>query len=154
MKKITFIASLTLFVAVVLLVVVSPGSSTNANSNKPPVIALLTEPEMNLASQDEETKRFMQVKLRHSQKLIEGLTKGDFSQIEKNSQELHVLSNETTWQVYQTPEYIRMSREFADSCLRLRDAAQEENLDAATLAYFEVTLSCVRCHKYTRAQGR
>jgi hypothetical protein len=106
-----------------------------------------------VAPQDEKTKDFMRVKLNHSQNVVAGLTTGDFEMIAKSSQEMHLLSNESTWNVFQTPEYIRLSREFADSTLRLRDAARDENLDGATLAYFEVTLSCVRCHKYTRGQS-
>lgn len=106
-----------------------------------------------VASQDDKTKDFMRVKLTHSQNVVAGLTTGDFEMIAKSSQEMHLLSNESTWNVFQTPEYIRLSREFGDSTLRLRDAARDENLDGATLAYFEVTLSCVRCHKYTRSQG-
>jgi hypothetical protein len=43
-----------------------------------------------------------------------------------------------------------MSSEFRGSAQRLRDHAKEKNVDAATLSYFEVTLNCVRCHKYVR----
>ena len=36
------------------------------------------------------------------------------------------------------------------SAERLRDAANEKNIDGSTLEFFDVTLNCVRCHKYVR----
>lgn len=104
------------------------------------------------SQQDEQTKAFMRAKLTHSQQILDGLTTENYDKIAKSAQSLSLLSNESTWNVFQTEEYIRMSREFRESSMRLRDAAHDKNLDGATLAYFEVTLSCVRCHKYTRDQ--
>lgn len=104
------------------------------------------------SQQDEQTKAFMRAKLTHSQQILDGLTTENYDKIAKSAQALSLLSNESTWNVFQTEEYIRMSREFRESTMRLRDAAHDKNLDGATLAYFEVTLSCVRCHKYTRDQ--
>ena len=34
----------------------------------------------------------------------------------------------------------------------LTKAAQEKNLDAATLAYVRLTMSCVDCHKFVRGK--
>ena len=45
---------------------------------------------------------FMQVKLRHSQELLEGLVTEDFEAIAKHSQELALLSQATNWRVLQT----------------------------------------------------
>lgn len=106
-----------------------------------------------LAAQTEsKTDAFMQVKLKRAQDVLEGLALEEFDSIAQNAQGLMLLSNESNWNVFQTVEYNRLSREFRESASRLRKAAKEENLDGATLAYFEVTLNCVRCHKYTRAQ--
>jgi hypothetical protein len=93
---------------------------------------------------------FMRAKLEHSKKIIEGLTTDDFEMIAKSSQELSLLTQAETWQVIQTPDYLQHSTEFRRSADALRAAAQDKNIDGAALAYMEVTLKCVNCHKYVR----
>ena len=93
---------------------------------------------------------FMRAKLKHSQKVIEGLATEDFDIIAKSAQEMNLLSHATTWQVLQTPEYNQHSLEFRRSADALHEAAKNKNLDGAALAYVGVTLNCVNCHKYVR----
>jgi len=52
--------------------------------------------------------------------------------------------------VINTPEYLMHSREFRRAAERMRDAAKQKNLDAAALAYMQMTLKCVECHKHVR----
>lgn len=114
-------------------------------------LLLLVAAAISLApAQQDDTDAFMQVKLKRAQQVIEGLAMEDHALIAKSAQGLLLMSNESNWNVFQTVEYNRLSQEFRDSAARLRKAAQDKNLDGATLAYFEVTLNCVRCHKYTR----
>lgn len=94
--------------------------------------------------------RFMERKLDAARNIVSGLALEDYEMIAKNAQDLALLSLESQWNLYQTQPYIFMSDEFRGGSQRLRDAANAQNLDGATLAYFEVTLSCVRCHKYIR----
>ena len=93
------------------------------------------------------TAPFMQRKLDDAGEILAGLATEDFQKIGKASQDMMVLSHEADWNVFQTPEYLRMSSEFRSSAERLRDVANESNLDGATLAYFEVTLNCPSCHQ-------
>jgi hypothetical protein len=109
------------------------------------------------AADEEETdlpadkvSKFMQVKLAHSQKVLEGLALEDFDEIAKHSQEMSLLSQSSTWNVLQTPEYLRQSGEFRRTADALTQAAKKKNLDGAALAYVELTLKCVQCHKYVR----
>ena len=94
--------------------------------------------------------KFMARKLDDSREIIGGLATENFDLISKSAQDLMLLSHEADWKVIQSPQYLKMSSEFRSSAERLRDVANEKNLDGATLAYFEVTLNCVRCHKYVR----
>lgn len=98
----------------------------------------------------QDSKLFMQRKLDNAKGIVTGLALEDYDLISKNAQDLMLLSHESEWNVFQTQSYLGMSREFRGSAQRLRDSANEKNLDGATLAYFEVTLNCVRCHKYIR----
>ncbi len=93
---------------------------------------------------------FMRAKLIHSQNVLEGLTTEDYDLIEKGAQDLSLASLDSNWQVLQTEDYVRQSAEFRRACDMLRDAAKEKNLDGAALAWMDVTLKCVQCHKYVR----
>jgi len=97
-----------------------------------------------------DSKKFMQQKLNTARDIVKGLALEDFDLISKSGQDLMLFSHEADWNVFQTQDYLRMSREFRGSSQRLRDSANSKSLDGATLAYFEVTLNCVRCHKYVR----
>ena len=93
---------------------------------------------------------FMRAKLVHSQKVLEGLTTEDYDLTAKQSQQMSLLSLASTWQVIETPEYTRRSNEFRRAVDDLTKAAKNKNLDGATLAYVNVTLKCIECHKYVR----
>jgi len=93
---------------------------------------------------------FMQVKLKHSQDILSGLVTDDLDKVAKGAQELSLLSQAGSWQVFQTEDYLLHSREFRRSADALRDAALKKNTDAAALAYVDTTLKCVNCHKYVR----
>jgi hypothetical protein len=93
---------------------------------------------------------FMRAKLGHSQHVLEGLTMADFDLIARGAQELSLASQDSNWQVLQTVDYARQSGEFRRSCDRLHRAAKEKNLDGAALAWMEVMMHCVQCHKYVR----
>ena len=97
-----------------------------------------------------DTTPFMKRKLDSSRLIVEGLAIEDYERISKSAQDMMLLAREADWNVIQTEIYLDLSGEFRNSAGRLRDAANDKNLDGATLAYFEVTLNCVRCHKYIR----
>ena len=93
---------------------------------------------------------FMRKKLVHSQKILEGITTDDLEAVAKHSQDLSLLSQAATWQVLQTPEYLQRSVEFRRAADALTEAAKKRNADGAALAYMDVTMKCVTCHKYVR----
>ena len=93
---------------------------------------------------------FMRAKLDHSQHVIEGLAMEDYQEIYRAAHDLALASQASAWEVLLTEEYSRQSADFRRSCEALRAAARDENLDAAALAWMEVTMKCVQCHKYVR----
>lgn len=93
---------------------------------------------------------FMQAKLTHSEKTLEGLAKGDYELIVKHSQAISLLCEDELWAVLQTPEYRERSNEFRRNVNAITEAGRKKNLEAATLAYVNATLNCVTCHKYVR----
>jgi len=93
---------------------------------------------------------FMRAKLGHADRVLEGLAVADFDLIERAAQELSLASLDSNWQVLQTEDYARHSDDFRRSCNALRGAAKARNLDGAALAWMEVTMKCIQCHKYVR----
>ncbi len=96
------------------------------------------------------TAEVMRLKLAHSQGVLEGIAKEDYDRISQNAQKLVQLSQTTGWYSRQTPEYELFTTEFRRHAQTLVKAANDKNIDAATGAYMQMTVSCVSCHKYMR----
>lgn len=93
---------------------------------------------------------FMKAKLDHANRLLEGIALGDFDLIGKNADKLSLLSLESNWKVLQTADYVQHSIAFRGSLDALEKAAKDKNLDSAALAYVDMTMRCVACHKHVR----
>jgi hypothetical protein len=98
------------------------------------------------------TKEFMREKLGHSQKVLEALVLEDFFTLEQRSKKLSAMTQEAGWQAFQNPDYAQHSATFRRHANSLTRAAQEKDLDGATLAYVRLTMSCVDCHKHVRGK--
>jgi hypothetical protein len=99
---------------------------------------------------DKKLEQLMRKKLTHSQKVLEGIVLNDYDKIADNAQELILVSKAAEWRVLKTPQYEMHSNEFRRSAENVVQAAKNKNLDGATLAYMEMTMVCVRCHKHVR----
>ncbi len=99
---------------------------------------------------DKKLAELMHKKLAHSEKVLEGLALSDFKMIAKHADELIDISKEAEWKVIKTPQYEIHSSDFRRTAESLIKNAKEKNLDAAALNYVELTLTCVKCHKYVR----
>ena len=97
-----------------------------------------------------EIAKLMQRKLEQSQKVLQGIALGDFDMIAKHAEQLNDISKLTEWRVIKTPRYEVFSGEFQRTSEALIKHAKDKNLDAAALSYVELTLTCVKCHKYVR----
>jgi len=92
----------------------------------------------------------MRMKLDLSQQVLRALALEDFGALETNAVRLAKLSEMAGWQARNTPEYTWFSAEFRRSAEELAHAARAKNVDGATVAYTQMTFSCVSCHKYMR----
>jgi hypothetical protein len=97
-----------------------------------------------------DVKELMQQKLKHSQKILEAIATNDFDGLAKHADELIILSKEAEWKVLKTPRYEAYSNDFRRNAEALVQSAKEKNLDGAALAYVDLTLNCVKCHKHVR----
>lgn len=102
------------------------------------------------AEKESAIKEAMRQKVAYSQQVLVGITLEDYRLIANNAQKLVELSNKTNWYSRQVPEYELFLNEFRRNAQKLMEAGQQKNLDAASLAYVQMTLSCVSCHKFIR----
>ena len=99
---------------------------------------------------DNKVQQLMKKKLQHSQRVLEGIALNDFGMILRNAEDLMQVSKEAEWRALKSPQYEVNSNEFRRSAAALIQAAKDKNVDGAALAYVDLTLSCVRCHKHLR----
>ena len=92
----------------------------------------------------------MRQKLRASQEILKGLADGDFESIDANAQSMNLKEHLEKWARAGKPEYQTQLRLFEFADRELIRAASTRNLEAATLAYTQLTISCVNCHKIVR----
>jgi len=95
-------------------------------------------------------KALMRKKLEASQKVLEGLALSDFDAISKNAGELSRISKAAEFRVFKTPQYELYSNQFRRTVETMDEMAKAKNNDGAALAYVEMTLTCVKCHKHVR----
>jgi hypothetical protein len=96
--------------------------------------------------------QLMRAKLIHCQKVLEALTVEDYPAMAKHARQLKLLSQDASWEVFRGIEYEQQSVVFRRTTDALSASAEARNLDGATLAYVQLTMSCVNCHKYVRSQ--
>ena len=99
--------------------------------------------------------QIMQVKLQRAQAVLSALATEDYKALEENAAALARISQATAFQrSYKTEEYEFQARVFQRSAQGIADKAAAKNLDGATLAYVDMTLSCVGCHNHFRPNKR
>lgn len=98
----------------------------------------------------EKSALWMKKKLQLTQNILAGLTEADFEKIHKNADELNFLGYVEKWLRADMPEYKRQMSQFELANLELIRQAKRKNLEGATLAYNQLTVSCVQCHKVIR----
>jgi hypothetical protein len=93
---------------------------------------------------------WMTKKLEYSQQILAGLTRGDFALVRKNADGMVVVGILEKYDRSNNREYRRQIRYFDDAVKELIHHAEKKNLNGATLAYTQLTLSCVHCHTLLR----
>jgi cytochrome c556 len=91
----------------------------------------------------------MERKLTHAQNILSAIAREDYAKLSENAEGLRKLA-EKQWIEKETPEYRAQLKDFWVVLEGIRASADDKDIDGATLAYMQMTLSCVRCHKYLR----
>lgn len=119
-----------------------------------PVAAVDDGKVANNREDDEEKKPgladFMRQKLDHSNDIMEGLLVENPKMIVKAAERLKKMSDAEQWRVSNDIMYRNHSEDFRRAVDKLIVAAKGKSIDRAALASFDVTLSCIDCHRYVR----
>lgn len=97
---------------------------------------------------------WMKRKLDLSQKIFAALTQGDFETIDESARTMGKLNTIEKFIRGRNPEYRAQLEIFKFANEELIRQADKQNIDGATLAFNQLTLSCVNCHKQIRAETK
>ncbi len=93
---------------------------------------------------------FMRQKMDASHDIMEGLLMEDGKSIAKAAKKLKEMSDTERWRVSNDIMYRNHSEDFRRSVDKLIAASKGSSIDRAALSWFDVTLSCIDCHRYVR----
>jgi len=102
------------------------------------------------AQEQKPVNQLMIKKLEQAQKVLAGIALNDFDKIDSGASALLQISKEAEWKVLKTPQYEVFSNDLRKAAEAMSQHAKTKNLDGATLAYVDLTLTCVKCHKHVR----
>src|SRR5262249_49899303 len=136
MKKVIVLGAVALVLGIALLCGRGDGQPAQPNRLPPKITREMAE--------------LMNKKLEHAKQILEGVARNDFDRIADHANDLIALSNREEWMVLKTPTYELFSNTFRRSAEDLIRHAKAKNGDATSLAYIDLTMSCVKCHRYVR----
>ncbi len=93
----------------------------------------------------------MQLKLEYTKTIVDGLVTEDFDKILKGAKSLNQLGKRK-WTENESAAYRTQNQVFWFTTGTLVYAAENKNIDGATLSYTQMMHSCVNCHKLIRRQ--
>lgn len=93
---------------------------------------------------------WMLAKTEYAKNLLLGLTEGDFAKIETNAKQLSVVDFFEYLFRTKNVDYRRQIVIFENANQELIRHAKAKNLPGATLAFNQLTASCVQCHQIVR----
>lgn len=95
--------------------------------------------------------KFMRMKLEASQQVLAGLALEDFELIQEGAAKLEEMSAAEKWRVSNDALYREHSVDFQRVAQRLVKNGKDGKLEAAALTWLEMTMQCIECHKWSRA---
>jgi cytochrome c556 len=118
------------------------------------LLPLLVVPSSSQEKKKREPDPLMVAKLKEAQTLLEGLALNDPAKVQKSAEELLRISKQAQFRkALNTAKYELHANSFQRSAETVIEKAKAKNIDGATLAYLDMTMTCVRCHQHTREEG-
>ncbi len=99
------------------------------------------------------TSFWMQRKMTYSQEILRGLASADFEAVGVNARQMRTLSKVEGFVRSRHASYRNQLQVFESVCDEMIRNADEKNLPGVTLAFNQMTVSCVNCHQTMRSQA-
>jgi hypothetical protein len=115
------------------------------------MLSLLAFSILETASQSP-VETLMKAKAGYAHRLLDAVVMADLETARDQAFRLKAVAETADWNVLDTEEYAQATEAFVRATDNLLRAASSRKIEAAALAYVEVTLSCVHCHQYVRTQ--
>jgi hypothetical protein len=93
---------------------------------------------------------WMRKKLDYSRNILAGLASEDFDKVVVNAQAMQGMSKFEWFIRGKMPGYRTQLEVFQDANEQIIKQAQKDNVEGAALAFTQLTISCVNCHKQLR----
>jgi hypothetical protein len=93
---------------------------------------------------------WMRKKLDYSQNILAGIANADFDKIAENAEAMRRLSKVEGFVRGRTPGYRTQLQIFEEATDEVIRQANKDNVEGAALAFTQVAMSCVNCHKHLR----
>lgn len=143
------------FLLIAMFAGVTGGAIWSLHSQAAPLVTAVNDGKAANVKDDDQEKEptladFMRLKLDHSNDIMEGLLVEDPKMILKAAERLKKMSDAEEWRVSNDIMYRNHSEDFRRAVDKLIVAAKGKSIDRAALASFDVTLSCIDCHRYVR----
>ena len=97
---------------------------------------------------------WMKAKTEYTKNILVALTEGDFGKIETNATAMGASDFLEYWFRAKQPDYRKQMVFFAHANQELVRQAKAKNLAGVTLAFNQLTVSCVECHQIVRDAKR
>jgi hypothetical protein len=93
----------------------------------------------------------MKAKRARAHAILDALTAGDAAALRRNAEVMSAIGDMRVFgSAYKTDEYRFQAQVFKHAADDLLAAAKAKNMDAAALAYSDMTRTCVKCHAHFR----
>ncbi len=153
---------LSLFAGLAVAQTPSGGGQSAANSEKKPAATAAKDnaakdkaAKDKAATEDEAPHTvWMRKKLDYTQEILAGIAVADYDRIATNASAMRALGRVEAFVRGRTPGYRNQMQIFEDATDELLRQAEKENVDGAALAFTQLTISCVNCHKQLRQAER
>ncbi|MDZ4851008.1 MAG: hypothetical protein SGI77_17110 [Pirellulaceae bacterium] len=103
-----------------------------------------------LVTKEQPMSFWMEKKLEYSKQILQALTSGDCQGIESNSEQMRLLGKIEGFVRRRSPTYTSHLQSFDLASRELTRHGREKNIEGATLAFHQLTTSCVSCHRSIR----
>lgn len=101
-------------------------------------------------SAEKSTSFWMEKKMEYAQSMLRGLASADYAAIGENARQLRLLSKVEGFVRRRNASYRSQLNTFERVCEDMMVQADKENLAGVTLAFNQLTVSCVSCHQLLR----